>query len=146
MANQETEYYLIGIPLSLEGRNNRPFIREALEEKGLNPTFVNLIDPASLPAEALRPPEDEHFGSFFERILGKTEDKAFHPIIHALQQGGGQARISEVRKRGDGVLDKTIETALRVLQGHVIQDPENPDILICPYFQKQKDPLEEINE
>lgn len=128
----ELEYYVVALPKTNGDR--KAHIEEALMKDGLNPSFVQEIDPSELPEKALQPPKESPFKGAFQHIL-KDPENPLHPIIHALEEGGGRARIIDIAQRGNGVPRDFIENTLEeILRGHVVKDPEDPEILVCPYF------------
>jgi len=73
----------------------------------------------------------------------KDVKHTYHPIVHALQEGHGRARISKIRNRGKGVPEEIIAGAMHVLKGHINVSPEDSDELVCPRFLPKK-PSEEV--
>lgn len=136
---QETEYYVVAVRKN-HGNNIGYKIEQALNERGVHTTFVRQIDASQLPDDALQsPPSTPLFKQAFEKLLNDPEN-SLHPIIHALEEGKGHAKISEIEKRGkNGIPRERIDHALSILQGHIVYDEEDPDLITCPaFFSKEE--------
>lgn len=131
----ETEYYVVCFRSN--GNNKETHIREALNEKGLNPSSVHKIDdPSILPKNITEPPEEFPFEDAFQRILEDPEHPLFS-ILNALKDGG-RASFADFEEKG--IPRDSIEEVIGgVLHGHVFRDPKNPTILVCPRFTVPKD-------
>ncbi|MDO8686805.1 MAG: hypothetical protein Q7K11_01180 [Candidatus Berkelbacteria bacterium] len=119
---REIEYYVVSV--SGNGGNHMTDIGKSLHNIGLDDAVITRVDPSILPDDLLRTPSHKVFEDAFKRILATPENK-YHPVIHALKEGGGRATRSGIKNRG--VSEEIIDATLSALQGHITNDPDDPD-------------------